>query len=43
VDDLSYVLNQKRPGETVQLELLRNGHTERISITLGESTRQRSL
>jgi S1-C subfamily serine protease len=43
VEDLSYVLNQKRPGETVQLEVLRNGHTERVSVTLGETARQRSL
>jgi putative serine protease PepD len=43
VEDLSYVLNQKRPGETVQLEVLRNGRTERVSVTLGETARQRSL
>jgi S1-C subfamily serine protease len=43
VDDLSYVLNQKRPGETVQLEILRQGRTEHVAVTLGESKGQRSL
>jgi putative serine protease PepD len=43
IDDLSYVLNQKRPGETVRLEVLRNGTKVPIVITLGEAGRSRSL
>ncbi len=42
-EDLSYVLNQKRPGETVTLDVLRGGRTQRLTVTLGEATRQGSL
>jgi S1-C subfamily serine protease len=37
-EDLGLILNQKRPGETLQLELVRGGRTQRVSITLGEAS-----
>jgi putative serine protease PepD len=42
-DDLSYVLNQKRPGETIALEVLRDGRTQRLTVTLGEAAQRGSL
>ncbi len=36
-EDLSLVLNQKRPGESIELELLRDGRTRKVSVTLGEA------
>jgi S1-C subfamily serine protease len=42
-DDLSLVLNQKRPGDTVQLVLLRGGQTQRVTVTLAEAPRQQRL
>ena len=35
---LSLILNQKRPGEAIQLDVLRDGRTVRVSVTLGEAS-----
>lgn len=35
-DLISYLINQTEPGQTVQLNVLRNGEEQTISVTLGE-------
>jgi S1-C subfamily serine protease len=35
--DLSYVLNQKRPGDSVVVEVLRNGRPQRFNVVLGQA------
>jgi S1-C subfamily serine protease len=41
--DLSLVLNTKRPGEPVQLELLREGRRIELEVILGEAPARRRL
>jgi putative serine protease PepD len=40
LEDLSYVLNQKRPGDSVTVEVLRNGRTQRFTVVLSEAQQQ---
>ena len=42
-EDLSLVLNQKRPGDTVALEVWRDGQLQRLSVTLAEAPTQQRL
>jgi S1-C subfamily serine protease len=43
LQDVSLILNSKRPGETVRLGLLRDGQPVAVTVTLAEaqSTRAR--
>jgi S1-C subfamily serine protease len=34
--DLAQTIAQKKPGETIPIEILRNGQTQTVNVTLGE-------
>ena len=42
-DDLSFVLNQKRPGDRVTVEVIRDGRTQRMVVTLAEAPPRRRV
>ncbi len=40
-DDLSFVLNQKRPGDRITVEIVRAGRPARLQVTLAEAPSRR--
>ncbi len=42
-DDLSFVLNQKRPGDRVTVDVVRDGRKQRMQVTLAEAPPRRRV
>lgn len=42
-DDLSFVLNQKRPGDRVTVEVIRGGRTQSLQVVLAEAPPRRQV